>query len=60
MAKRPNPIASSVWEPTCSRSQYLDEQAMYQKEREAFEECRKINTKPGYEVLTKMRINGGK
>jgi hypothetical protein len=58
MARRPTPIAT-LFEPTCSREQALNERDMFREQDRQWEQCRKINTKPGYETLTKMKYKGG-
>lgn len=58
MAKRPMPIAVA-FEPTCSREQALAERDTWREQDKQWEQCRKINTKPGFETLTKMKYKGG-
>lgn len=58
MARRPRPMVIDR-EPTCSRSQYLDEQEQYRAAKAEAERCWKINTKPGYETLANMKYNRG-
>lgn len=58
MARRPTPIPMPI-EPTCSREQSLNERDMWREQDRQWDTCRKINTKPGYETLTKMKYKGG-
>lgn len=43
----------------CDRGEYLRQKDLAQARMNTEVRCHKINTRPGYEVLTKMKYSGG-
>lgn len=58
MQARPGDKMIDGWPVTCSRTQFLEDKDVARQTEKEFSECRKINTRPGFEKLTKMKARG--
>lgn len=57
MARRP--MAVPLFEPICDRRQFLAGRDEAREMAKQDKHCRKINTRPGYQVLANMKFNRG-
>ena len=57
MARRP--MAIPLFNPTCDRRQFLAERDEMREMAKQDKRCRKINTRPGFQVLANMKFNRG-